>query len=389
VLDWQRTKLSSEAKPLTCSKGQDLYKLMQSFAILFMDVRANVLMDPMKLASGAKCEMCAEHPAVQETANLLLEHQKTNDIPTQQAATAELIALAIKMSAPAEPEAPAAGSFRARKLSKPVFTRAESDRILKKFDERSQKNLFQGSKEEDPAADAEAMAMLTGGGDLKAMLEKREAEAAIGAEVPQNINNPYKMKTGGGGSRAGGVADSLSRAQAYRSSSKKKILQDADSQFNASDVEGLVATTGREQAITDNVQERLQAKAREAEKGARDKAATDEAKKDLPNLLAMTEVERADVIDGLTRKAFALMEAGDVAEATTYLKRAAAVVAAFKNLEDTILEEVEDRGPLSWEEDLQKMQTEGQILTKLRRELHKDDFQGVFGGRYAQWIGGF
>jgi len=233
------------------------------------------------------------------------------------------------------------------------------------------------------------MALLTGQKalDPKALLEKREREAAGPSAGPQSINNPYKLQTGGGGSQ---VSDALSRAQAYRSSRKVKLLEDADSEFNATDLEGLVASRGREQAITDDVNDRLQAKARGAEESAREKAAADEAKKDLPNLLAMTEVERADVVDGLTRKAFALMEAGEVAEATTYLSRASAVVAAFKNIEETLAaEELEDRGPLSWEEDLDRMKAEGEILTKLRKDLHKEDFQGIFGGRLSQWIGGF
>merc|ERR1712032_1634905 len=57
--------------------------------------------------------------------------------------------------------------------------------------------------------------------------------------------------------------------------------------------------------------------------------------KDIPDLLAMTEVQRADVVDRLTRKAFRLMDAGEVTEATTYLNRASAVVAAFNRIEET------------------------------------------------------
>jgi len=300
----------------------------------------------------------------------------------------------------AEPEAPAAsGDPRTPAPSKRVFTRAEADRILKKVEERGrqEKNLFQGMKEEDPKADEEAMALLFGGKklDAQALLAQKEAEAASPIARSQSINNPYKLQTGGGGSSGGGVADALSRAQQYRSGRKTKLLQNSDDQFNSADVEGLVATSGREQSIMDKETGRLQAEASNAEDKVRQNAANradlDEAKKEFPDLLAMTEVERADVVDRLTRKAFALMEAGEVTEATTYLNRASKVVAVFKNLEDTIAaaEELEETEPLSWEKDLDRMKAEGEILTKLRRELHKDDFQGIFGGKYNQWIGGF
>jgi hypothetical protein len=117
----------------------------------------------------------------------------------------------------------------------------------------------------------------------------------------------------------------------------------------------------------------------------------------MPELLELPEVERADMIDELTRKAFVLMEAGDIDEATTMLNRASAMSTVLAGLDEDG-EDEEDEEDLEEDElDIEALLISGdsyergdnEILPKLRRELDREDFIGIFGGKYSEFIGGF
>jgi len=124
---------------------------------------------------------------------------------------------------------------------------------------------------------------------------------------------------------------------------------------------------------------------REAKKMQHAKAAEAEVRA-MPELLSMTEVQRADLIDELTRKAFVLMEAGEVSQATEFLNRASAVSTVFAKLEEELAEQDEY---ITVEEPVERGQSEPELLQKMRRDLHKDDLAAIFGGRLAQFIGNF
>lgn len=105
----------------------------------------------------------------------------------------------------------------------------------------------------------------------------------------------------------------------------------------------------------------------------------------LPELLKMTDIERADLIDELTRKAFVLMEAGEVKAATEQLERVARVGAAFQHL---VSSDDKKDSRMSDEEYL-GVRSQAEVLTQMQRELHQDDFVHIFGGkaRWANFIG--
>lgn len=116
--------------------------------------------------------------------------------------------------------------------------------------------------------------------------------------------------------------------------------------------------------------------------------AVEEAAKDgIPNMLAITEVERADLIEGLTRKAFVLMDAGEIDEAQKLLRRATQVADAFQKLQDIIDRRVRKQT----DEEFLNLPTEGNVLVALQKELHGEDFSEIFGGkaRWASFIGGW
>jgi len=105
----------------------------------------------------------------------------------------------------------------------------------------------------------------------------------------------------------------------------------------------------------------------------------------LPELLKMTDLERADLIDDLTRKAILLMEAGEVKEAKEQLERVARIGAAFQYLATE-----DDTAPTKQTDDeYLGVKSQAEVLTQLRRELHQDDFVHIFGGkaRWARFIG--
>merc|ERR1711972_55834 len=89
----------------------------------------------------------------------------------------------------------------------------------------------------------------------------------------------------------------------------------------------------------------------DAEKAREVKGLLDsEELKGLSNLLELTPVQRADVVDEITRKAFVLMEAGEVAEATAHLGRATRIGAAFQKLQE-LSSDKSQKGKLAVDED--------------------------------------
>mmetsp|Transcript_149882 Transcript_149882/g.481564 ORF Transcript_149882/g.481564 Transcript_149882/m.481564 type:complete len:515 (-) Transcript_149882:155-1699(-) len=120
--------------------------------------------------------------------------------------------------------------------------------------------------------------------------------------------------------------------------------------------------------------------------------------KEFEALLAMTSVERADIIEEITRKAFVLMDAGDIDEAAQQLKRATRMGETFQQLaenEGWIRKRVakSERPALEFEMEtpMGKISQEDMVIYNFRKQLHKEDFSGVFGagGRQSRWIGGF
>ncbi|CAE7341995.1 hypothetical protein AK812_SmicGene28740 [Symbiodinium microadriaticum] len=101
----------------------------------------------------------------------------------------------------------------------------------------------------------------------------------------------------------------------------------------------------------------------------------------LSDLVGMTSVERADMIDELTRKAFMLMEAGEISEAKEHLQRATRIGEAFERLSQELEVVQEKKG---------RAKTETEVVMELRRELHQEDFSKIFGAhaRFARFIGG-
>lgn len=103
----------------------------------------------------------------------------------------------------------------------------------------------------------------------------------------------------------------------------------------------------------------------------------------LPDLLELTSVERADLIDELTRKAFVLMDAGEVAQAKIHLDRAARIAGAFQQLTSQATGKADGK-----KEDF-KAGNIDEILVQLQRELHNDDFVRIFGNkRFSEFMGG-
>lgn len=120
--------------------------------------------------------------------------------------------------------------------------------------------------------------------------------------------------------------------------------------------------------------------------------------KEFEALLAMTAVERADIIEEITRKAFVLMDAGDIDEAAQQLKRATRMGETFQQLaenEGWIRKRVAkfERTALEFEMEtpMGQISQEDMVIYNFRKQLHKEDFSGVFGagGRQSRWIGGF
>mmetsp|Transcript_100555 Transcript_100555/g.139753 ORF Transcript_100555/g.139753 Transcript_100555/m.139753 type:complete len:256 (-) Transcript_100555:29-796(-) len=103
----------------------------------------------------------------------------------------------------------------------------------------------------------------------------------------------------------------------------------------------------------------------------------------LKDLLEMTEVQRADLIEELTRKAFVLMDAGEIAEAKQHLDRASRIADAFDRLnqEFEIIREKRSTG---------QRKDETQVVLELQKELDKEDFNMIFGARakFSRYIGG-
>lgn len=118
---------------------------------------------------------------------------------------------------------------------------------------------------------------------------------------------------------------------------------------------------------------------------AEEEAAIKEVLNDLMN---MTEVERADLIDELTRKAFVLMEAGEIESATKQLQSITRISAAFQHLQK--LQGGEEKKPKKMTDDeFLGIRSQGEVLTQMQRELHREDFSHIFGGqaRWANFIG--
>lgn len=102
----------------------------------------------------------------------------------------------------------------------------------------------------------------------------------------------------------------------------------------------------------------------------------------LKDLLEMTAVERADLIEELTRKAFVLMEAGEIPEAKQHLDRASRIAGAF----DRLNQEFE----IIREKKSAQRRDETQVVLELQKELDKEDFNMIFGAKakLARFIGG-
>merc|ERR1712008_209960 len=107
----------------------------------------------------------------------------------------------------------------------------------------------------------------------------------------------------------------------------------------------------------------------------------------LSRLMEMSEIERADLIDQLTRKAFVLMEAGKVKYATKQLEQVSRIGAAFQHL----MQEQDGPAKQHQQTDIEylKLKSEPEILMKMRADLHPEDFVCVFGhkARWAQFMG--
>lgn len=101
-------------------------------------------------------------------------------------------------------------------------------------------------------------------------------------------------------------------------------------------------------------------------------------------LVGTTDVERADLIEELTRKAFVLLEAGEIKEAQEHLGKATKIAETYEKLQ----EELTGLRRIMVEEPDGARQ-EGEVLVKLRKELAKEDFLSIFGGdaRFAHFIG--
>ncbi|CAK9066138.1 unnamed protein product [Durusdinium trenchii] len=92
----------------------------------------------------------------------------------------------------------------------------------------------------------------------------------------------------------------------------------------------------------------------------------------LKELLEMTAIERADLIEELTRKAFVLMEAGEIPEAKQHLERASRIAAAFERLNQEV-EIIREKRSAGGRVD------ETQVVLELREELDSEDFAKIFG----------
>lgn len=108
----------------------------------------------------------------------------------------------------------------------------------------------------------------------------------------------------------------------------------------------------------------------------------------LKELLEMTAVDRANLIDDLSRKAFMLIEAGEIQEAKSHLDRAASIAAAFQRLTDELEGRTSD-DPKALQDESER--TEQEIWSQFRRELVDEDFVKIFGSqaKLAFFIGSF
>mmetsp|Transcript_41645 Transcript_41645/g.75583 ORF Transcript_41645/g.75583 Transcript_41645/m.75583 type:complete len:528 (-) Transcript_41645:128-1711(-) len=111
----------------------------------------------------------------------------------------------------------------------------------------------------------------------------------------------------------------------------------------------------------------------------------------LPNLLMMTEIERADLVDAHTREAMKLLEEGKEKEAMATFDRMNRIVALFQKV--AAPDENADKEAKSVQAKLAEEVHQGdvdEIYLKWRQELHEDDFSEIFGSKAwnSRWIGG-
>mmetsp|Transcript_55010 Transcript_55010/g.128660 ORF Transcript_55010/g.128660 Transcript_55010/m.128660 type:complete len:520 (-) Transcript_55010:194-1753(-) len=111
----------------------------------------------------------------------------------------------------------------------------------------------------------------------------------------------------------------------------------------------------------------------------------------LPNLLAMTASQRADLVDEHTREAMKLLEDGNQKEAMAAFDRLNRIVKLFQKVAQ--LEEDIATKAKSPQDKLAKEVHQGdvdEIYLRWRQELHEDDFSEIFGSKAwnSRWIGG-
>jgi len=105
------------------------------------------------------------------------------------------------------------------------------------------------------------------------------------------------------------------------------------------------------------------------------------------SLVEMTDVERADLIDELTRKAFVLMEAGEMEEATKQLKQVTRIGGAFQRLNE--LQGYVKPKRRKTDDEYLRMRSESEVLAQLKRDLENQDYAKIFGNgaRYSTILG--
>lgn len=115
---------------------------------------------------------------------------------------------------------------------------------------------------------------------------------------------------------------------------------------------------------------------------------------ELQALVKLTPEQRADVIDELSRKAFILMEAGEIKEAMQHLDRIKRIGAAFQRLDEAqnpnkVRQRRPDPDKRRETSSFYDAEGEDGVVRKMREELHVDDLRGIFAGKLATFIGGF
>lgn len=106
----------------------------------------------------------------------------------------------------------------------------------------------------------------------------------------------------------------------------------------------------------------------------------------LPDVIEMDQHARVELIERMTNEGMALMEAGNIDEAQEKFSKMNRIVALFERL--TRPEEDPNNPKKRWRTDREVMGTrpEEHVLATLRREMHREDFVQVFGGK-AKWAG--